>query len=286
MKLYANIVAFLFSVTSYTILPMDLPQIPINKPLFLPPLAIPGELWKINEKEPAKFNFIKASKIAVEWAIHGMPRGKKAVDSGFYISIQTLPQDQQKIILSLIFSGETAKSLEEATKTIRSLSLVNKYLNQLINHPGFCLQIIKHLAKRFNCSDMTVCEKLNTPQSNIIEELHKTLLVLCSSAYFLPAADFADQINELMEAGVDLNFTFDDTKQETPLIVTIQNSLCSLARVLLIKGANPECPNKAGRTPVELAKNKMNSLLSGEEKTCWQKLSEEIERLISKNKKK
>src|SRR5579872_4024263 len=67
-------------------------------------------------------------------------------------SFTDLPQDIQQTIISLLTINSTAKTLQEAAQTINALAKTNKYLNELINDPKFCLQIIKHLSKQFDCS--------------------------------------------------------------------------------------------------------------------------------------
>jgi hypothetical protein len=54
--------------------------------------------------------------------------------------------------INLTLSGANTRTLEEATCSIRSLSLTNKYYSKFING-SWCLSIIKSLSKRFNYSN-------------------------------------------------------------------------------------------------------------------------------------
>ena len=74
----------------------------------------------------------------------------------------SLPAEDASHIASFLITNKNAQSLEDAGMTINSLAQVNKELNTLINGDHFCLQLIKHLAKKFNCSDETAAMALQT----------------------------------------------------------------------------------------------------------------------------
>src|SRR5579872_6915442 len=73
-----------------------------------------------------------------------------------------LPKEMQLEIISALASNSTAKTLQEAAKTIRALAVTNKYLNESINNPQFCLQIVKHLSQRFDCANDVAAAALQT----------------------------------------------------------------------------------------------------------------------------
>src|SRR5690349_23118534 len=91
--------------------------------------------------------------------------GVKVYETTSYSSFNNLPKEIQNIILSYVYMGANAKSVKEAGQAINSLAQVNNELNQFINDPQFCLQTIKHLAKKFNCTDETAALALNTTEA-------------------------------------------------------------------------------------------------------------------------
>src|SRR5579863_6799140 len=74
-----------------------------------------------------------------------------------------LPEDVQGHIIQLLSLGTTATTLEDAAYIIKSLSLTDKRLNEMINSHYMCLKIIKNLAYKFQCSDQEAAQALNTP---------------------------------------------------------------------------------------------------------------------------
>lgn len=73
-----------------------------------------------------------------------------------------LPKDLQDYILTLLTINSSAETLKEATTTINALARVNKELNNLINSPKFCLEIINHLSDKFSLPTVTVATALGT----------------------------------------------------------------------------------------------------------------------------
>jgi hypothetical protein len=152
-------------------------------------------------------------------------------------ALNELPRDIQLIIIDLLTHNSNAKDLDEAVKTINALTKVNKDLNALINDSQYCLQIIKHLSERFNCSNEEAALKLGTQAAK--ERLQLQLV-------FKPTTVFHDIINitesrldGLIAKGIDLDFTY--TAQNvfpTALYYAILKSNVGLAILLIQKGAN------------------------------------------------
>ncbi len=63
-----------------------------------------------------------------------------------------LPKDVQNQIMGILLAGQNANSFKEAAQTINSLAQVNKELNALINDQQYTLDLVKHLAKKFNAT--------------------------------------------------------------------------------------------------------------------------------------
>ena len=124
-----------------------------------------------------------------------------------------LPIEVREHIIYLLSLETTATSLKTAALTINSLAQVNKELNTLINNPQFCLQIIKHLSKKFKCSDEETANVLQTQEAKRLIKLQNELKLFCESA---PPKTFFDitikssviSLASLIEQGVDLNFTY------------------------------------------------------------------------------
>lgn len=95
------------------------------------------------------------------------------------LSFTDLPPEIQNHIIEFASLYSTAQLLNNAGRAINSLAQVNKELNQKINDPIFCLQLIKHLAKRFHCTDFDACEALQTHAAKQRLELQRQLYTLC-----------------------------------------------------------------------------------------------------------
>jgi hypothetical protein len=117
-----------------------------------------------------------------------------------------LPQDMQKLISQLIYTGQPAESLGDAAQRINRLGQVNKEFNEILNDPKTCLRIIKELAKRFNCSDYQACGVLQTLESERRLKLQHSLFDLCAS---LTSVNDMTTLKNLLIKGVDLDFTYD-----------------------------------------------------------------------------
>jgi hypothetical protein len=119
-------------------------------------------------------------------------------------SFTDLPKELKGIILGYLAMGANATSIEEAGQAIKSLSHVNKELNQLINDPQFCLQTIKHLAKKFNCTDETAARALATREAQRRLEIQKKAIASIEKA-------MEDSTEELLSQEIDINFIYDNT---------------------------------------------------------------------------
>ncbi|HLC07451.1 MAG TPA: ankyrin repeat domain-containing protein [Candidatus Babeliales bacterium] len=159
-----------------------------------------------------------------------------------------LPKELQNTIKVLLLTGATAKTLNEVAFTITSLAQVNRELNELINGPTFCLQIIKSLSKRFDCPDFDVCLALQIKQAKSQYELQKKLLDLCIQQKEPNQQRFA----LLCYQGVDLEFTYSyDNHIATPLMIASLNNNFMIG-YLLNAGANVNQSNPDGITALML----------------------------------
>ncbi len=83
-------------------------------------------------------------------------------DRGF----ENLPNEEQAEAIQFLTQNNNASTLEAAANAINSLTKVNKQLDTLINNPQICLKLIKHLTYRFDCSNETVANALQTKEAN------------------------------------------------------------------------------------------------------------------------
>jgi len=160
-----------------------------------------------------------------------------------------LPKDIQNNIIGFLGLYGSAQSLSEATRLISLLARANKFLNELINNPGFCRQLIKSLAKRFDCDDFSVSKRLKTQRGKIQHQLQGELLELCMNKYSLDSKDSIVRLIQLINQGVDVNFTYHE--QESPALVIAVYTNPAIAFFLLdTPGIDPELSNKNGITPL------------------------------------
>jgi len=134
------------------------------------------------------------------------------------LSFTELPKDIQNQIIELTSLYSTAESIDIAARTINSLAQVNKELNQKINDPKFCLQLIKHLSEKFGLSNEVVAKKLHTQEAKRRLALQKELSNVCKFAF----AKNIEPIKKLYENGADLEFTYEmPLLAPTPLMLFI-----------------------------------------------------------------
>jgi hypothetical protein len=163
-------------------------------------------------------------------------------------SFTELSEDMQNEIITLLSLNTTADTLEDAAYTIRALSRVNKKLNQKINNPAFCLQLIKSLSEKFECSNMDACKALQTKAAKERETLQNRLYKLCDhTAMGLSESDIDDEFIFLSENGIDLEFTYSEHmvpyKKDSIILFLTPLMLASiknhrLVPILLNKNAN------------------------------------------------
>lgn len=119
---------------------------------------------------------------------------------------ELLPKEIQQTIIFLLSKRTNATTLKDAAHAINSLAQVNKQLNDLINDPVFCLQIIKRLAQQFDCSDETAAAALQTQEAKNRLALQKKLKKLFTAEKF--DKNSFDQLYKEHNKYVDLNFTY------------------------------------------------------------------------------
>lgn len=167
--------------------------------------------------------------------------------------------DIQQAILDLLTKGRLAQSLPETAQSINQLALINKDLNQLINDPVYCLQTIKDLSARFNCSNYQACTVLQTAQAKEQLKLQKDLLLLCGRQN---ADEWSFAL--LCNQGADLYFTYpyEGGRTVMPFMVALINN-SKVAAYLIKAGIDINYPNKKGITPLMMVAE-YNNIMSTE----------------------
>jgi hypothetical protein len=164
-----------------------------------------------------------------------------------YSLFEELPPEIHNTIVNFVIMNNTADSIATGEKAIRHLAQVNKELNQLINSPDFCLQFIKHLAIRFECSDKEVAQKLQLPEAKrrlaLQNKLYPTLKKI-NEQYLLDRNNrhkyMVKALNELIQQGIDLEFTIPYPKNPrtaiTPLIYFVSYNYPNIVKLLIEYG--------------------------------------------------
>jgi ankyrin repeat protein len=176
--------------------------------------------------------------------------------SNEYSPLEKLPLEIKSRIASLLLMNTTTDTLKTCAKTISTLAQINRELNESINNPQFCLKLIKHLAKKFNCSDETVTMALQTHESHNRLKIQKLLeKLLCKKSF---NEKTINSFYKKYKNYVDLNFTYqtygDSDFKNTPLFCaakTINNNSAAKIKWLLNSHAvDVNCANKFGLTPL------------------------------------
>jgi hypothetical protein len=175
----------------------------------------------------------------------------QATEQSLFIN---LPQDMQNIIIGLLAENSSAKSLAFAARTINSLTLVNHYLHDFINEPTFCLQLIKHLAQQFNCSDETAAQALQTQEAKKRLTIQREFKTLFLTKNIFDEKEF-NRLYEKYKNHVDLNFTYKPLKYTlllshsmTPNDVKVKTT--KIKCLLSTKKVDVNCTNQFGETPL------------------------------------
>lgn len=106
------------------------------------------------------------------------------------------------------WSLENIQTLEQAVKMIDKISKNDNTLNSLMNNSQYCLQMIKHLAQKFNTNNSTVAEALQRS----FEEASRRLIMQKDFFYNAIKGIRADQksipnLKKYIEDGIDINWT-------------------------------------------------------------------------------
>jgi hypothetical protein len=174
-------------------------------------------------------------------------------------SFTNLLPEIQTTIITILLEGRNAKTLAEAAKSISSLAQVNHDLNELINNPAFCLQIIKSLSKRFNYSNFDVCAVLQIKQAKMQCDIQQQLFDLC----------IEPQPNEqlftiLLFNGADRSFTYMHKGTiVTPLMFACLNN-SQMVRYLIASGVDVNQSNSNGLTALMLTAQTRNTFAMGQ----------------------
>ncbi len=183
----------------------------------------------------------------------------------------TLPEEIRAYIITLIQQGITGRSLKEVGKTINALAQVDKALNTQINNRHYTLQLIKHLAKRFNCSDEEAAKALQTEAAKRQLTLQGQLRQICTSPFHSndPAllAKLTQSLERLVRLGVDLNFTYPSAEgwgTWTPLMLCFRGRIYfNLIFYLLEHNADINQQNNQGKTALMLCASNGYIMLGG-----------------------
>src|SRR5260221_7134031 len=118
----------------------------------------------------------------------------------------SLPKEIQQTVIAFLSARNSATTLADAARAINSLAQVNTQLNELISDPVFCLQIIKHLAQQFDCSDETAAAALQTTEAKHRLAVQKQFEQLFTHSEF--NEELFNELYEKYKNYVDLNFTY------------------------------------------------------------------------------
>jgi hypothetical protein len=137
-----------------------------------------------------------------------------------FSSLKDIPEEIAGTIMGFLIINKTTTSLEASAKAINALAQVNKKLNELINAPDFCLELIKQLAKKFKCSDQAVAQALHTKAAKERLALQNEFYSYAIPAKFNKNDETAnvydylnyEAIDALYKKGVDLSFTYTTNK--------------------------------------------------------------------------
>lgn len=163
-----------------------------------------------------------------------------------------LPKDAQRQIIFFLGLYGSARTLSAAAEIISNLAQTNKFLNELINEPKFCLHLIKSLAQRFNCSDFVVSKTLPTERAKIQHNLQESLFHLCTNKDRLSPESLEMNLVRLINQGVDVNYTY--LEEQNPALIIATYATPSFASYLLdAPGIDPELANKDGLTALDAA---------------------------------
>lgn len=159
-----------------------------------------------------------------------------------------LPQDMQTVIISLIIKNSTANSLKEAAYSINALAQVNHQLDDLINDPAFCLQIIWHLAEQFDCSDADAAQALHTEEAQQRLKIQQQFSLLFSPKNKFNEKKF-EQLYEKYQDYIDIDFTYSELKMTLLMLATYgSNSATRIFFLLNIGEINVNKANSSGMT--------------------------------------
>lgn len=173
--------------------------------------------------------------------------GNAQLNPNEYSPFNELPTEIRNTIVNFIIMNNTADSIATCEKAIRHLAQVNKELNQLINSPNFCLQLIKHLAIRFECSNKEVAQELQLPEAKrrlaLQNKLYPTLNKI-NDQYLLDRNNrykyMVKALNKLIQQGIDLEFTIPYPKNHrtaiTPLIYFVSYNHPNIVKLLIKYG--------------------------------------------------
>jgi hypothetical protein len=161
-----------------------------------------------------------------------------------------LPAEMLYKILKRFPQIDNAKTLEEATTTIRSLYLADATLNAILQDKKLCLLLVKNISQKFSCSNAQVCRFLKIAP---LCPMQKTFEDLCDKPSLSPADEVI--FYELLEQGLDLEFTTDSFQGNiiTPLVQCIFSRNLPLVTILLQQKANPNKPTSNGILPLQMA---------------------------------
>lgn len=201
-------------------------------------------LEKIEKKKKENLHIPKWARDAGNFLLGRSPESNLitiATESPF----KNFQKDIQHKILDLLQQARVAQNLPNTTRILNTLAQTDKSLNHLINDPNYCLQTIKYLSEKFNCSNYHAGIYLQTKQAKEQSRIQKQLLDLCQEK----------NPNEwlfvlLCNQGADLYFTYSyKNKTLTPLMIAMENN-SNMIHYLIDVGVSVNHASKDGLTPL------------------------------------
>ena len=195
-------------------------------------------------KKGSIMKIIKKSSIIIGLLLGFVSNGytMDAPEINYAAETRNLPGELQgMIILKVIEEFEITganEDLQKAAEQIKRLAFQNAELTKKINEPGFCLEVIKKLAKKFNRSDAFAARALGTKEAVRRVGIQQAFASLCEK-YNVSE----NELEELYNKGIDMQFTtrYDhgsESFRAMPIYYALIAGNVSAVKFLLDKGSD------------------------------------------------
>jgi len=167
----------------------------------------------------------------------------------FFKNLPNPENEQNRDLIILILSGLEYPNFQYAADLINHLASNYPKFNTFLNEPSNFIALVHNLSRRFDRSDMQVCQSLNT--------IDQALRQIKSQNRF--NFKISHQRTPLLTNTIDPNFTTNSPEGIiTPLITAIISNNAIMINNLLQAKANPNEGRYEGDTPLILCIRKGN----------------------------